>query len=190
MKKLVLFFLFAFLVTFPISAIAEDVLTVDPVVTNSCSDIEIPTVDIKGYGNQFADYSTDCLDVYSVTNTTSYGSSSEWTSFNNVVGTITDGGTEPGCGMQINQGSYTITDRFDTTNKTILDGVNLTGSADMTTLGGLAACTTATDYSIPFSGDLHQTHRVDNTVSGPICGDVYGFASYTGTQTLDLHVGW
>jgi hypothetical protein len=149
-------------------------------------------VDIKGYGDQFADYSTGCLNVYSKTDSHDWGTSVEWTNFNNVAGDpyVCDG---PGCGMWITQGSFTETE-FESWNTTTLTGKNLVGAADMTTLGGLAACVEFSDgVDLPeYSGDLYQTQTVENLVSGslcPDCQDVSGSAYYLGRQTLELNIG-
>ena len=189
MKKFMICLFVVSMLALPIYAMADgEDPTPTPTITPTTA-----VVDVKGYGNQFADYSTGCLDIYSVTTTTSYGTAIDWTAFNNVVGDISydTGCIGPGCGMNLTQGSITETN-FNTTTETILDGVNLVGAADMTTLGGLAACSTPglDGFTIPLSGSLFQTHSVNNTVTGTVVPGVTGTASYTGTQTLDLKVGW
>jgi len=187
MKKLVICLFAVSILALPVCAMA-----LDPIVVN-CTPPEPGTavVDIKGYGNQFADYSTGCLDVVSVTTTNTKGTTTEWTGFNNVVGNISPGGLGMDCGMNLSQGSVTTT-KFNAANTTTLTGQNLTGAADMTTLGGLAACSTpgAEGYQIPISGTLNQTHTVNNSVVGSICCGIAGRATYSGTQTLNLKIGY
>jgi hypothetical protein len=182
MKKLIVCLFAVCALTVPICAVAWDT-TVEPTTA---------VVDIKGFGNQFADYSTACLNVESITTTTSTGTSEEWKEFNNSVGDVNNC-SGPDCGMDLSQGSNTFTE-FDSVNTTTLTGKNLVGSADMTSTGGLAACSTpgimdGTSFTLPVDGSLYQTHTVNNTVSGELCPGVTGTASYTGTQTLDLKIG-
>lgn len=146
-------------------------------------------VDVKGYGDQTASYSNGAININSNTYTNSTGSSQDWTGFSNAVGNT--GCPGPNCGMGITQGNIT-NENYTSTNTTIVTGKNLMGSADMSTLGGLAACTTpAYNFcgSIPFGGNLFQTQTVNNSVSGPVDCGVNASSTYTGTQTLNLNVG-
>jgi len=190
MKKFVICLFMVLILAFPLSAVALDPApATDTIILSGDSGDEEPTVppvvDIKGYGNQFADYSTGILNIDSWTDSYSQGSSVEWTGFNNVVGDpfACDG---PGCGMNLTQGTYTVTDLFTNTTHTEITGKNLIGAADMTTLGGLAACVSGTEIPA-FDASLYQTQTVTNNTSGWIDG-VYGSASYEGTQTLNLQL--
>lgn len=147
-------------------------------------------VDVKAYGNQTGDYSAGVLNFNSTTYTNSYGSSQNWTSFANSVSSATPC-TGANCGMGITQGNYSV-DNYTSTQTTNVTGKNLTGAANMTSMGGIAACTTpAYNYcgSIPMSGSFSQTQTVNSSVSGPVDLGINASGSYTGTQTLNLHVG-
>ncbi len=176
MKKLIFCLFFVSMVAFPLNATAWEQLDY--------------TVDIKGYGNQVADYSTGCLNVDSNTETWTNGTSYDWTSFNNTAGDPAPC-VGPGCGMSIQQGDFTTTE-FNTHNTTYLDGKNLVGSADMSSLGGLAACVSY-QYGTPlpsYDGSLYQTQTVKNLTYGEICPGVHSSAGYEGTQTLNLKINY
>lgn len=172
----------------PLSVFAQDISTV--VENNDNGETpSVPTTatfDIKAYGNQVADYGTGYLDISGYTKTTSYGNTKEWTVFNNAVGTINPC-VGASCGMLITQGSFTDTN-FSTTQYTEVAGRNLSGFADMTSLGGLAVCTTG-ELSVPFSGSFYQTQNVSNLVTGTLTPGITGTSQYNGTQTINLKVG-
>lgn len=145
-------------------------------------------VDVKGYGDQVASYSNGAINLTSTTNTNTTGSSTDYTTFSN---TVNNPCTGPNCGMGITQGN-TTNENYNSSNTTVVQGKNLIGSADMSSLGGLAACTTPAYNvcgAIPFGGTLNQTQTVNNSVSGPVDTGVNATSTYVGTQTLNLKVG-
>jgi hypothetical protein len=149
----------------------------------TCSSI---TVDVKGYGNQFANYSVGEVMVTSYIDRYEEGESVDWTAFNNSTGGICPGD----CGMSISQGNIAEVDWKSWTDTTVKQNA-LIGSADMTSLGGLSACVESyygAPTAIKFDGTLYQTHTVENAFSGNLPNFGYASGSYTGTQTLDLNL--
>jgi hypothetical protein len=218
MKRLMLYAVVIFVLAFPLTAFATETVDgsldadfetagqpigggggggvpIDPPGGSDPVTIDA-VVDIKGYGEQTSNWSVGIFDIKSMTNTTFTGTKADWTIYGNQVGEVKpcEGG---GCGMMQLVGSYDFQDYSGYTT-TMLDGVSAMGSADMTTMGGLAACYTGdlVDGLLP-SGQLYQTQSFDNLIvvdasvggSGTPLSSVTGTIGYNATQTLNLNIG-
>lgn len=148
---------------------------------------ETYSTDIKAYGDQSASTSIGIMTVdsnevgwaqFDDHSTTFSGTMDVMKS---VPGTTCTGA---GCGFDVMQGDYTSGTGHDwgyIDTSTYVDLTNYTGSADMSSYGGIAVCTTLTDAA---AGSYNQYQGLSQTVIAP--GGL-GSSTYNGSQTLDLY---
>jgi hypothetical protein len=178
MKKLIFFCLVVSMLALPIWAFAIDSVS-----------------DVKGYGEQTADFNVGIFDVDSSTTTDTITTTHEWFVYGNQVGTF-EPCSGPGCGMIQSKGFDTTSDIISSST-TDLVGTTVQGGADMTVMGGLAACVTAvdTDSIIPLTGTLALDQTQTNNFAVELVSPTYagssvtGTAAYDGTTALVLNIG-
>jgi hypothetical protein len=146
---------------------------------------QISSGDVSGtvtaYANQTATYQTGCvqMDTY------------EKATVDKVEVVITGEYTGLGgqssvpcspCGTDLGQGNLEVNTTITRTASeytAMSKGTYLTGSANMTSLGGMSLCNTAGTSG---EGSLSQSQTVNLNAGGTLAPGITGSASYTGTQ--------
>jgi hypothetical protein len=181
MKNLIFLYFVVCIFAFPVWAIAQMVYPI-----NSINDV-------KGYGEQTANFSMGIFEIDSTTTTKTVADTKEWSIYGNQVGSI-DPCQGADCTMIQSKGSNTEA-HITSENITRLTGVNVRGNVSMTSMGGLTGCIKANDTATASttSGSYSQSQTVSQIINGDFYGKnpglVTGSTTYTGTQNVILHFG-